>query len=102
MPSEEEIYEWCAAMYLAVDESYEQVYLVHSYLVRDPEVYLAVWERLEAPFRAFWKGCLDDRRRSLGEGCGVLEGYRRALWEAPGSSGVLRGESEKSEVHGTP
>jgi hypothetical protein len=61
--SDEEIYEWCAAMYLAVDESYDQVYLVHSYLVRDEALYLAVWERLEAPFRRFWKSCLEDWKK---------------------------------------
>jgi hypothetical protein len=62
--SEEEIYDCTAQMWIALyegdlseEEKAKAVYEVHEMLLRehDERLYLAVWERLDAPFRSAWK-----------------------------------------------
>lgn len=66
-PSEEDICDCCAAMFDALnggdlDEQQRAaiVYTVHTGI--GEFLYLAVWERLDAPFRAAWKANIDAYR----------------------------------------
>ena len=72
MPSDEELHECIAQMLLAMEGSYQDIWECHCYLVAEEALYLAVWEKLDAPFRARWKSYLDDLRGPLDEGPSLL------------------------------
>ena len=67
-PSEEAIHEAIAHMLLAMEGTYQDIYLLHCTLLADQDLYLAVWEKLDAPFRRHWVAYLDDYRRANGGG----------------------------------
>jgi hypothetical protein len=66
-PSEESICDLCAAMWsdlydgdLTEEARAQLIYERHSTITE--EFYLAVWGRLDAPFRAAWKKYIDQER----------------------------------------
>jgi poly-beta-hydroxyalkanoate depolymerase len=77
-PSEEEVHDCIASMYLALMEGdleesdrANTVYACHLDLTE--ELYLAVWEKLDAPFRRAWKAYVDQERavrRTVQRDCG--------------------------------
>ena len=66
MPTEEEIHDCLADMWDALyggdlDESERAKCVYECHLGICEELYLAVWERLDAPFRSAWKAYVAQR-----------------------------------------
>jgi len=61
-PSEDEIRETVEEMCFALEGTADDIWALHSSLLDRQDLYLSAWEWLDAPFRALWKGYLEDYR----------------------------------------
>jgi hypothetical protein len=71
LPSDEDIHVQLSEFLLTLEGTGAEIYALHCRLLSEPDLYLACWSHLDAPFRARWKSYLEDflndRSRESGE-----------------------------------
>lgn len=95
-PSEEDIHDFVFLILetLEADQSETdlctQLRQIHARLNADQDLYLAVWEKLDAGPRREFKFLVE--LRECGEGSVFPPRYRQEVWESQGPCGVYRSE----------
>lgn len=65
-PSEADIHACIAQLLWTIDlGTSREILALHQELVADQELLLAVWEKMDAPFRRHWSGYLEDALSDL-------------------------------------